>query len=210
MNGVATLDAWLQRATCRLSAESCEQVRSEIQDHFENARAEALASGAPPEEAVHAAVNSLGNPHAANRAYRKVMLTRAEAALLRESGWEARTVCRYRSLIVIPLAIVAGGVALLAAGDSYLGLALTIGGAGMSLLFAAPTLSINTPARARMFRGIRWAWYLAIFVVACWPTMLRQTWFVVAVAWPIVWVEMTMASIRRKLPPREWPRQLYF
>ena len=77
-------------------------------------------------------------------------------------------------------------------------------------MFAAPMQSIKTPARARIFRGLRWAWYVTILVVACWPTMLRQTRFVVAVAWPIVWVEMTMASIRRKLPAREWPSRLYF
>jgi hypothetical protein len=210
MNGAATLETWLRRATCRLSVESCEQVRCEIQDHFDSAREEARAAGATPEEAVRAAVESLGNPRSANLQYRKVMLTRAEAALLRESGWEARAVCRNRSLIVIPLAIIAVGAALLAAGDSYVGLALTVGGAGMCLLFGAPMLSINSPARARVFRGLRWAWYVAIFAVALWPTMLRQTWFIVAIAWPIVWVEMTMASIRRKLPAHEWPRQLFF
>lgn len=211
MNDAATLDAWLKRATCRLSAESREQVRSEIQDHFDSAREEALAEGAVPEEAVRAAVESLGNPRAANLAYRKVMLTRAEARMLRESNWEARAICRYRFLIVVPLVVVAFGIALLAANPgSYLGLVLTVGGAGMCLLFGAPMLSINTPARARVFRGLRWAWYGAIFAIACWPTMLRQTWFIVAVAWPIVWIEMTMASIRRKLPAREWPRQLFF
>ncbi len=210
MNGAATLEKWLQHATCRLSAESCERVRIEIQDHFDSARAEALAAGAAREEAEHVAVESLGNPRAANRQYRKVMLTRAEATLLRESGWEARAVCRYRSLILIPLAIAAAGAALLAAGDSYIGLALLVGGAGMCLPLAAPTLSINTPARARIFRGLRWAWYVVVFAVAFWPTPLRQTWFIVAVAWPIVWVEMTMASIRRKLPARQWPRQLLF
>jgi hypothetical protein len=210
MNDTATLDTWLRRATCRLSAESCELVQSEIQDHFDSAREEALAGGAAPDAAIRTAVKSLGDPRAANLAYRKVMLTRAEAALLRESGWEARAVCRHRSLIVIPLAIVAAGIALLALGDEYLGLALTVGGLGMCLLFGAPMLSLNTPARARIFRGVRWAWYVAILVVACWPTMLRQTWFIVAVAWPIVWIEMTMASIRRKLPACDWPRQLYF
>jgi hypothetical protein len=210
MNDAATLDAWLQRATCRLSAEACEQVRREIQDHFDSSREEALAAGAAPEAADRAAVKSLGDPRAANHAYRKVMLTRAEAALLRESAWEARAVCRHRSLIAIPLAILVAGALLLLKGDDYLGLALIVGGAGMCLLFGAPMLSIDTPARARIFRGIRWAWYVTVFVVACWPTMLRQTWFIVAVAWPIVWIEMTMGSIRRKLPAREWPRQLYF
>jgi hypothetical protein len=211
MNGAATLETWLRQVTCRLSAESSEQVRSEIQDHFDSAREEALAAGVAPDEAVRTALESLGNPRAANLKYRKVMLTRAEAALLRESGWEARAVCRYRSLIVIPLTMVAAGVALLASRpDSYLGLVLTIGGAGMSLLFGAPMLPINTPTRARVFRILRWVWYVAIFAVACWPTILRQMWFIVAIGWPIMWVEMTMASIRRKLPTSQWPRQLYF
>ena len=75
MNSAATFDAWLLRAIWRLSADSYEQVRSEIQDHFDSAREEALSSGAAPQEAIRIAVESLGNPRAAKLAYRKVILT---------------------------------------------------------------------------------------------------------------------------------------
>lgn len=42
----ANLEDWLTRATCHLSATSAAQMRSEIQEHYESARDEALGDGA--------------------------------------------------------------------------------------------------------------------------------------------------------------------
>ncbi len=86
---------------------------------------------------------------------------------------------------------------------------LALGAGGVSLLFARPLLPINTPARARMFRGVRWAWLAAILMLAVWPDLRQQSWLLVAVGWPIVWVEWTLVSVRRKLAIEDWPRPLY-
>jgi len=64
------LEQWLSAATRGLSAESAARVRAEIQQHHE------LAC-----EAGGDAIAALGDPRAANRAYRKVLLTEQEAML---------------------------------------------------------------------------------------------------------------------------------
>jgi hypothetical protein len=49
----------------------------------------------------------------------------------------------------------------------------------------------------------------AILILAIWPEFGRQSWMLVAVAWPIVWVDWTLFSVRRKLAIALWPRPLY-
>ena len=67
------LEQWLSDATRDLSAESAAQVRAEIQEHYESAC-----------EAGQDALAELGDPRAANRAYRKVLLTKREAWMARD------------------------------------------------------------------------------------------------------------------------------
>jgi hypothetical protein len=67
---MSPLEKWLSDATRGLSAESAVQVRAEIQEHYDSAR-----------EAGDDAITALGDPRAANRAYRKVLLTQQEAML---------------------------------------------------------------------------------------------------------------------------------
>lgn len=64
------LEKWLSDATRGLSAESAAQVRQEIQEHCDSTS-----------EAGEDAIAALGDPRAANRAYRKVLLTEQEAML---------------------------------------------------------------------------------------------------------------------------------
>jgi hypothetical protein len=206
----ATLETWLMRATCHLSATSAAQVRSEIQEHYESARDEALGSGATPEEADRSALASLGDARIAGRQYRKVLLTTAEDRLLRETTWEARAFCSwFRWLLPVAAVALCAGIWFFIAGKTDLALPLVIGAAGMSLLFARPLMPINTPARARVFRSVRWAWLAAIVLFAVWPDPLKQSWVLLAIAWPIVWVEWTLYSVRRKLAVAQWPGPLY-
>ncbi len=64
------VEQWLSDATRGLSAESAAQVRAEIQQHYDSAC-----------EAGDDAIAALGDPRAANRAYRKVLLTEQEAMM---------------------------------------------------------------------------------------------------------------------------------
>ena len=66
-------------ATRGLSAESAAQVRAEIQQHYDSAC-----------EAGDDAIAALGDPRAANRAYRKVLLTEQEAKFLDNMLYDLR------------------------------------------------------------------------------------------------------------------------
>jgi hypothetical protein len=70
---VTPLGQWLSEATRGLSAESSEQVRAEIQQHYD------LAC-----EAGDDGIAALGDPQAANRAYRKVLLTKGDVLRARD------------------------------------------------------------------------------------------------------------------------------
>jgi hypothetical protein len=76
------LDRWLKQATRRLSNDSTLQVTTEIREHYESAREAALESGATADQAEEVASTALGDAKRANRQYRKVLLTSAEARLL--------------------------------------------------------------------------------------------------------------------------------
>ena len=210
MRNAATLETWLSRATCKLSVDSAAQVRSEIREHYESARDESLAAGAASHEADRMALASLGDPRIAGRHYRKVLLTKAEDRLLRETTWEAGVICSHlRWLFPIPAAALCASIWFFTAGQTYIALMLALGAAGIGLLFARPLLPINTPARARVFRAVRWAWLATVVLLAAWPDLLKQSWMLVAVGWPIVWIEWTLFSVRRKLAIANWPRPLY-
>ena len=70
---VTPLGQWLSDATRGLSAESAAQVRAEIQQHHDSA----CEAGGDDADVMRA----LGDPRAANRAYRKVLLTEMEALM---------------------------------------------------------------------------------------------------------------------------------
>ena len=210
MQSRTILEAWLKRATWRLSSKSSAQVRSEIEDHYEAAREEAFSNGATPEEADRTAVASLGDARVAGRQYRQVLLTNSEASMLSEARWEARMLCPLlRWMTLIPVAMLSVAMWLFATGNAYLGLLLTVGAAGPGLLVVSPLLPIHTPAQARVFRGLRWAWLAAVLIVAAWPDLRRQWWLIATCAISLSLVEWTLFSLRRKLPVAKWPRVLY-
>ena len=65
-----------------LTAESRDRIEHEIRAHFESARESKSATEADTEVAGLSALESLGDPAVANKAYRKVHLTEPEAKLL--------------------------------------------------------------------------------------------------------------------------------
>jgi hypothetical protein len=70
---ITSFERWLSDATRGLSAESAARVREEIHQHCDSAR----EAGSDAVDVMRA----LGDPRAANRAYRKVLLTEQEALL---------------------------------------------------------------------------------------------------------------------------------
>lgn len=207
------LEAWLKQATRHLSKNSAAQVRSEIQEHYESARAAAISGGATTNEAELSALAALGDAKVANCQYRNVLLTSAEARLLGEGNWEAFAVCTRMwpkaVFLLMSVAAVFAANELLLKHAGSIAWALFAGGAGLGLLFAAPFLPVYTPKRARVFRTVRWAVMLAILILAFWPNPLQWSWLLFACLWPMARVEWMRISIRRKLPVGQWPKQLY-
>jgi len=203
------LESWLKQATRSLSRESAARVRSEIHEHYESAREAAMTRGAEADEADRSAVAALGDARTANRQYRKVLLTSAEAKMLAESNWEARAVCSRPWLKWMLLAITAGalvaGAVLLATGPIQLARLALACGLAMGIFVAAPFLPIYTASRARAFRGVKWVALMGVCMLALW----EQPWLMASCLWPLAWIELTRISIRRKLPVAQWPRQLY-
>ena len=200
------LDSWLKQATRQLSRDSAAQVRTEIQEHYESALEAAMSGGVSAEESDRLAVTALGDAKDANCKYRNVLLTSAEARILREGNWEARAVCS-RPWLRWGALLVAAGLSLVGAITAIW--ALLVGGIAMGVIFGAPFLPVYTRSRGRVFRCVKWAVLLGTLGLAFGPEALKWSWLLFSCLWPMVWIESTRISIRRKLPIAEWPKQLY-
>ena len=217
MNGRNTdksnLDAWLNQATRHLSRDSAAQVRAEIQEHYQSARDAAISNGETPGQADRTAVAALGDAATANCQYRNVLLTSAEARVLREGQWETRAVCSrtwLKSLLVaMPVAALWASAALFLGGQSELGRTLFVGGLTLLVAFGAPMLPIYTPARARVFRRLKYVLLAVTFALVFGTHALDWSWLLACSVWPLFWIEWTRASIRRKIPQARWPKHLY-
>lgn len=212
---MSTLELWLKQATRHLSRDSSEQVRAEIREHYDSALEAALASGASAADADRQALAALGDAKSANRGYRKVLLTSGEARLLREGKWEAQLFCTRGIakflVFLVPLLTLYAALVLFRSGEDVPGRILLLGGLAMGLLFLIPSLPIYTPSRGRLARIVKWA----VLGVAAIPLLTLGThawdysWLLFAVLWPVIWIERTRISIRRKLPVAQWPKHLY-
>jgi len=220
------LDLWLTRATRQLSADSSAQVRAEIAQHYESSREDAIASGATSDEADRRALAALGDAKAANCQYRRVLLTRNEARLLRSSGREAQFFCatplrRYllvgvpviaaicaaaayaTATVTAPFAPQANATAALIARGSVVAAILT------AIFFAVPLLPIYTPMRARIYRAAKWLAVAIVLAILVDGDRLVATWLFLSCFWVIAYTEATRMSIRRKIPIANWPKHLY-
>jgi len=207
------LEGWLMQTTRALAREAATQVRAEIGEHYEAAYESAVTGGASADEADRQAVAALGDPTTANCQYRKVMLTSAEAGLLREGNWEARVVCSYRwvkwAMLALPLVALATGTAMLVRGDLSAARILLAGGIATTFLLGAPFLPVYTPGRGRAYRTAKWVIVIGGLVLAFGPHALTWSWLLISSLWPFFWSEYTRESIRRKLPVQRWPKHLY-
>ena len=160
---MSALNTWLNLATRYLSKDVAARVRSEIEQHYESSREAALDSGATAEEAEQHALAALGDAKESNREYREVLLTSAEAKLLRDGNGEARIICSRPWLkwlrAAAPVALMWTAVALYASGATDPARDLFAIGLMVGFMFAAPFLPVYTPTKARIFRIVK---YVAI------------------------------------------------
>ncbi len=209
---MSAFDCWLREATRRLSKDSAATVRSEIRDHYESALEAARTGCRPASEAERVAIAALGDPAAANREYRRVLLTSFEAGALREGNAEARVFCSPYikwPIRAIPVALVIAAVAIFFNGAWALASDLFAGGIAIGFLFVAPFFPVYTPARGRAFRVLKWIVVLATIALVFRAGDRNWIWLLPSCLWPMIWTEWTRMSIRRKLPVARWPKQLY-
>jgi hypothetical protein len=210
---MTSLDRWLEQATRCLSKDSTAQVRKEIQEHYESEREAAVSQGIKAEEADRLAVASLGTAKAANGQYRKVLLTSAEARMLRDTNREARVFCSSVwlkwMLLAVPVGALVASSVLFFNGKNEVAGVLALAGIAMAVIFAAPFLPVYTPSRGRMYRVVKWTLMIGAVCLAFGPDTLKYSWLLASCLWIPVWTEWTRISIRRKLPVAEWPKQLY-
>jgi hypothetical protein len=202
------LDGWLKQATRGLSRDSIAQVQIEIREHYELTREAALSGGVSGDESDGLAMGALGDAKIANCQYRRVLLTSAEARLLREGNWEARAVCSRPWLrwlcLAMPVATLAWSATCSVTGAIATAWNLLAGSIALGFVLVPPFLPMYTPARGRVFRFVRWVVLMSTLVFA-----FQWSWLLIACLWPLGWVECTRISIRRKLPVTQWPKQLY-
>jgi hypothetical protein len=208
------LENWLERTTHGLSKDSAAQVRREIGDHYEAAREAAMAGGAAPETAERSALNALGDAQAANRQYRRVLLTSSEARLLRNGNVEAKALCAAKNwlrwpLLALSLWGLAAAAAFWRAGAGSLARVALAFGIGIVFWLAVPLLPVYTPLSGRVFRGVKWVVQAGALLLAFGPGALRMYWLIGLCLWQLSWTEWKRASIRRKLPSQQWPKHLY-
>jgi hypothetical protein len=210
---MTSLERWLRQATRCLAQESAEQVQREIREHHDAEREAAKSRGANAEEADRLAMAALGDAKAANRQYRKVLLTAVEMRMLQSGNREARAICARPwlkwTLVAGPLTALVAALAFFIRGEIGLARTLVLGGTAMSLVFAGPFLPVYTTSRARVYRSAKWILLAATFCLAFGADALKYSWLLASCLWIPVWTEWTRFSIRRKLPVTEWPRQLY-
>lgn len=208
-----TLDNWLQQATRGLADDSATQVHTEIREHYESSELLAINRGDTAEEAHRSALTALGDAHDANCQYRKVLLTSAEAKMLREGNWEAHAVCSRiwfkRLLLLAPFTVLSAAVMAFMNGSTSTAWTLLGGAITAGFLFATPFLPVYTPSRSRVFRYAKWIILPGMLALIFGPDTLKWSWLLISSLWPMIWIEMTRIAIRRKLPVAKWPRHLY-
>ena len=207
------LDQWLNQATAKLSSDSAAQVRAEISEHYESARNAVLVKGASADEADRSAIAALGNAKAANCQYRRVLLTSAEARILRQGQRETTAICARpwlkALLLVLPAAALWSSASLFLRGSHDLARTLLVGGLTLLVAFGVPFLPIYTASRARIFRWTKYVMLAATFALVFGKDAMMWTWLLSCTIWPIFWIEWTRYTIRRKIPVTNWPRHLY-
>jgi hypothetical protein len=232
-SNMTALDAWLARATRQLSSDSAAQVRAEIAQHFESAREDAIRTGATADDADRSAVSALGDPRAANCQYREALITHSEAKLLRSSACEARffssTPLRKRLLAIVPAvaavcAATAYGIATVTAPfaipfaasasanatATFVARIAIVAAILTAVVFAVPLLPIYTPARARLYRAVKWLTVIALSISFFDPGhRLEWSWLVLNCFSFVAWIEVKRMSLRRKIPAPNWPKHLY-
>src|SRR5262249_9744957 len=108
-----------------------------------------------------------------------------------------------------PIAFLAGAAVAYLSEHDLVWRVLLFQGVLMAVLAGIPMFNIYTPLRAQIFRWVKWI-ALAAATWTCFGTSIWSwTGALLIASWGVISVEMTRASIRRKLRVEDWPKHLY-
>lgn len=211
---MTNLEKWLEVATRGLSTESVARVRAEISDHYELAYEAAIANGANAEQADSAVIAALGDAKSENREYRRVFLTVWEQRLLDSMRGKFPSLPPWRvklgkALAAILMIEALGIMATLLYKDPSRAPVLFFWIPMIAIPLIARVLPISTPTRGRMYRVAQWGLLLAGALIAIIFGAKYSAGFA-GVFLSMAYFQRTYASIRRKLPLSQWPKQLYY
>lgn len=199
------LEQWLSVATRGLCESAAERVRAEIGEHYLSAIESAGEGDSDSTDVERRAVAALGDAKAANRQYRRVLLTEREATLLRSlTSWGPQHVVGLLLLVTTAIYAISTRTSQL----NYLFAAAAIEG----VLRAIP---IPTIRAGWVVRIVRWG-NQAVFHAMWFATVLafgnQSVLILTALFLPMLGAavhrEYKLFVIRRKLPVGQWPRQL--
>jgi hypothetical protein len=110
--------------------------------------------------------------------------------MLRDCNREARAVCSRPWLkglaLAVPVAAVAAAIALSLAGKVAVTRDVLVAATGVNPLLGALRLPINTPARGRVFRGVKWVAMTGAFVLILGADAPKSSWLLIHACglWP--------------------------
>ncbi len=139
------------QATRGLSKDSTARVQAEIREHYESAWEGAMGGGSSSSDADRLAISALGDAATANRQYRRLLSTSAEARMLRRGIAKHVFSLKWARLAIPLVALVAAAVFFSVHADA-LAQVLLVAGVCMSVAFLAPFLPIYSPPAA-VFSG---------------------------------------------------------
>lgn len=192
-----TLEQWITIASRGLAAKSAARVRAEIEEHHRSA----LEAGADE----MAALRALGDARAANREYRRVLVTSFEQKML---GWATLGDRHPKSSLAYFLCC------------ALLWLTMgTLSSTWVAIVLAYEGFLVSLPRRGRPYQGAalvayrcgRYVWLLSL----CWAileTPIIPLGFLPVLLGTFAFVgftELVNARLRRKLPPSDWPKAIY-
>lgn len=191
MNG--PLEIWLVGATYGLSAESAARVRAEIEEHYESA----VSSGATEREALVA----LGDAKAANRQYKKVLLTKSDVKWL--------DVCKRRKVsecaVLTCACMTVGAVFKSFVGAPREAVPLFALASQSFMFWISVRVEMDSRFKVYALRFLKWLAIASVPVAYAWAGQWN----------PIFWgygifpfAAYQNYRVRRKLPVEQWPKEL--
>jgi hypothetical protein len=211
---IATIEDWIATATAGLAPESIARARADLEEHFASACADRMASGQSEAASRLLSLEAMGDPLAANRAYRQALLTESDSNYLRQVRGDLTPteslLLRLAVHVFPPVFFVS--MTLIGLRESPPTLAAVVGLTGLAIGF----LTLLSKAGLIRGRAIGWTLGLVLLAMLAGAFMLGEgirltleLLFGCTVLGVLYLLgTRSIAKLRPKVPPKDWPEQL--